>query len=148
MIRSLQRVRERQARVAVTNSSPQIQMHPSDNISTVHTITPEGSERRGRNQVEQPTPRPQWNSSNVYQPTKIPRSVFADGNRPVENLAPRQMAPSGSPNRSLHSPEVTSSVKVVRVPSTTVEEPYRTAPVYVQQSYQPNTRLIRTDPEG
>ena len=139
MIRSLQRVRERQARVAV-KTSPQPTMPSTDNVSTIHTITPDGERRT--------TPRAQWNSSTSYQATKVPRSVVREGNRPAENVVQRQVIPSGPPNRSSYSPEMSSPVKVVRLPPTTVEEPYRTAPSYVQQSYQPNTRLIRTDPEG
>lgn len=149
MIRSLQRVRERQARTTNTvNPSPQPQMPAPDNVSIVHTITPDG-DRRTRLNPDSSNLKPQWNSSTVYQSTKVPRSVFVDGNRPIEPVVQRQVITSGSPNRSVYTPEVTPTVKVVRAPPTAIiEEPYRTAPVYVQQSYQPNTRLIRTDPEG
>ena len=123
-------------------------MPAPDNVSMVHTISPDG-DRRTRLNPESSNLKPQWNSSKVYQPTKGPRSVFTDGNRPVENVVQRHMVTSTSPNRSVYTPEVPPTVKVIRVPPTaTIEEPYRTAPVYVQQSYQPNTRLIRTDPEG
>ncbi len=146
MLRSLQRARERQTRVS-TVSPARPQSHAPSTTTTIET-NPNNDPSNSK---------PQWNSSKVYQPTKAPRSVFLDPNRPVENVVQHRVITSTSPTRSLNNTEVTTPVKVVRRPSPVIQEPSRIAPVYVQQPYQPyqtyqtyqtNTRLIRTDPEG
>jgi hypothetical protein len=81
----------------------------------------------------------------------MPRSAFLEPNRPVENVVQRQIITPGYTTRPLTNTEITTPVKVVRLPTTIIEEPSRTAPVYIQypqQTYQTSTKLIRTDPEG
>jgi len=155
LIRSLQRARDRQARVGVASPSRPPSRTP-DNTTTIETITtgPNGEqriERRIINNIDQPNPKPNWNTSTTYQPTKIPRSVYLDPNRPVENVVERQIVPFGYTTRPITSTEVTTPVKVVRVPSTIIEEPSRSTPVYIQhpqQTYRTSTKLIRKDHEG
>jgi hypothetical protein len=95
--------------------------------------------------------KPQWNTSKVVQPKQPPRSVFLDPNPPNENIVQRQIITSRPTTRSLNNTEVTSPVKVVRLPSTIIDEPSRTTPVYIQNpqpTYHTSTQFIRTDPEG
>jgi hypothetical protein len=69
----------------------------------------------------------------------------------VENAVQRQTITANSTTRPYNNTEVTTPVKVVRLPSTVYEEPTRTPPYYVQhpqQTYLTNTKLIRTEPEG
>ncbi|CAF3540711.1 unnamed protein product [Rotaria sp. Silwood1] len=92
-----------------------------------------------------------WNSSTGAQPTRTPHSAFFDNNRPVENNIPRQIYPATSTIRPLTNTEVTTPVKVVRLPTTVIQEPSNTSPVYIQypqQTYPTNTKLIRTEPQG
>lgn len=101
--------------------------------------------------------RPPWNGSSVARPTKTPRSVFLDTPSALENGQAGRRTPSPRPKREN---EVVSSVKVVPMPVTVVEQPPALStvngagnmPVYVQPypqtMYPQNAKVIRTEPEG
>ncbi|CAF4455685.1 unnamed protein product, partial [Rotaria sp. Silwood2] len=97
-----------------------------------------------------PNSKPSWNSSTGAQPTRTTRSVFLDNNRPVENNVPRQIFPAASTIYPLTNTDVTTPVKVVRLPTTILEGPSNASSFYIQypqQTHPANTRVIRTDPQ-
>lgn len=155
LLRSLQRTRDRQTRVGTVSSSRPQSRAPS-NATTIETITtgPNGEqriERRIVNNTGPTNPKPAWNTSKTVQPQKTPRSVFLDPNQPVENVIQRQIITSGPTTYPVSNTEVTTPVKVVRLPSTVMEESTRTTPIYIQHpqhTYQTTTKMYRTDPEG
>ncbi|CAF4279362.1 unnamed protein product [Rotaria sp. Silwood2] len=150
LLQSLQRVRERQSRVDVVSPS-----RPQNNVpnysSPIQTITTGPiSERPIIKNTDQPNSKPPWNSSTGAPPTRTTRSVFLDNNRPVENNVPRQIFPAASTVYPLTNTDITTPVKVVRLPTTIVEGPSNASPVYIQypqQTHPANTRVIRTDPQ-
>ncbi|CAF3507315.1 unnamed protein product [Rotaria sp. Silwood1] len=151
LLQSLQRVRERQSRVDVVSPSRPQNNVPNNSLPIETITTGPINERPSMKNIDQSNSKPPWNSSTVAQPTRTPHSAFFDNNRPVENNIPRQIYPATSTIRPLTNTEVTTPVKVVRLPKTVIQEPSNTSPVYIQypqQTYPTNTKLIRTEPQG
>ncbi|CAF0862247.1 unnamed protein product [Rotaria sordida] len=139
LLHSLQRARDPQSYVNVVSPS-----YPQNNVpynsSPIETITTGPIIKN----TDQSNSKPSWNSSSVAQPTKTSRSVFLDNN------VPRQIYPTATTIRPVNNTEVTTPVKVVRLPTTIMEEPSNRSPVYIQypqQTYPTNTKLIRTEPQ-
>ncbi|CAF3464355.1 unnamed protein product [Rotaria sp. Silwood1] len=150
LLQSLQRVRERQSRVDVVSPSRPQNNVPNNSLPIETITTGPINERPSMKNIDQSNSKPPWNSSTVAQPTRTPHSAFFDNNRPVENNIPRQIYPATSTIRPLTNTEVTTPVKVVRLPTTVIQEPSNTSPVYIQypqQTYPTNTKLIRTEPQ-
>jgi hypothetical protein len=114
-----------------------MQPHLVDRSARLDTISlASNGERRAVKPIDQ---RPLWNTSTISQPSKTPRSVFLDGDAPVD--------------RPISRPEVTTPMKVMPVVKTLNEHPVTNGAktIYYQPqptTYVTTTKVARADPEG